>query len=151
MSLFRELSVRTRIVLHNITLEFETPVVSFGTSAPVPSFSGSDAGFRVRQARIPSSFAASKLEVEPLFKKPRLVSGLQTDRGGVDLKRAVPHDEPLLLWLKQNDEAAAVRPHLTMVLTARVPQRCDAGCRPKDTGITEGGLKWRYTAISGIT
>ena len=108
-------------------------------------------GFRVRQARIRSSFAASKLEVEPLFKEPRLVSGLQTDGGRVDLERAVPHDEPLVLRRRQNDEAAALRPHLTMGLTARVPQRRDAGCGPKDTGITEGGPKWRYTAISGIT
>ena len=74
-------------------------------------------GFRVRNGRIPSAFAASKLEVEPLFKVPRVVSGLQAD-GGDGVERAMPHDEPLLLGLKQNDEAAALRPNIAMGLTA---------------------------------
>ena len=78
-----------------------------------------------------------------------LVGGLQADGCGFHIQRAVPHDKPLILRLRQNDEAAAVRPHLAIGFTAR--QRPNAGRRQKNTGMTEGGLKRRDTAVSGIT
>ena len=82
-------------------------------------------GFRVRNGRIPSAVAAGKLEVEPLFKVPRLVSGLQPDGGWDGFERAVPRDEPFVLGLRQNDEAVALRPDIAMGLTDRAPQRGD--------------------------
>ena len=82
---------------------------------------------------------------------PHLVRGLQPDSGGDDVERAVPHDEPLVLGLRQNDEAAALRPHAAMGLTARAPQWRNAGCRPRDIGITECSLKRRDTALASGT
>ena len=57
---------------------------------------------------------------------PRHVGGLQTDGHGVDLERAVPHDEPLVLRLGQHDEAAALWRLVAMGLTTRTPQLRDA-------------------------
>ena len=41
---------------------------------------------------------------------PRLVGGFAPDGGGVDVERAVPHDEPLVLRLGKHDETAALQP-----------------------------------------
>ena len=64
--------------------------------------------------------------MEQLLVVPRLVGGLETNGGLVDVERAAPHDKALVLRLGQHDEAAALRPLVTMGLTASTPQRHDA-------------------------
>ena len=72
---------------------------------------------------------------------PRLVSGLEAKVGKRHVERAVPHDEPLVLRLGQNDETATLRPLVAVGLTDVNRQRCDAWSGPGKARIIEGGLK----------
>ena len=107
-------------------------------------------GIRINKRRVPSAFTASKFEVKPLLVVPRLIGRLETNGGGHDVERAVPHDEPLILRLRQHDEAAALPPLVAMELTARAPQRRHAGSGPRNAGIGKGGLERRNTAVTSI-
>ena len=110
--------------------------------------SSCDAGNSNQQGRVPSAFTASKFEVKPLLVVPRLLGELETNGGRLDVERAVPHDEPQVLRLRQHDEAAALRTLVAMALTARTPQRRDAGSGPRNAGIGKGGLERRNTAVT---
>ena len=88
--------------------------------------------------------------MQPLLVAPSLVSGLETKVGRVDVERAVPHDEPPVLRLRQLDETATLRPLVTMGLTAGTPQRCDAWSGPGNARMTEGGLERRDAAVTNI-
>ena len=65
-------------------------------------------GFRIGRRRVPSAFTACELEMQPLFVKPRLVSGLKADSFRDDVVRAVPHVEPLIMGFWQEDKATAL-------------------------------------------
>ena len=103
-------------------------------------------GLRVRRGRIPSAFAASEFELHPLFAVPGLVSRLLADGCGDDIERAVPHDEPLILVLQQQNEAAALRLLVAMGCAVRVPRR-DARSGPRNTSEAEGCLERGKAAL----
>ena len=79
-----------------------------------------------------------------------MIGRLETNGGGHDVERSLPHDEPLVLRLRQQEEAAALRPLVAMDLTARAPQRRDAGSGPRNAGIGKGSLERRNTAVTRI-
>ena len=74
---------------------------------------------------IPSALAASEFEVRPMLAVPGLVRGLQADGSRDNVERAVPHNEPLAVSFRQQDEAAALQPLVAIGLAAKAQKRRD--------------------------
>ena len=70
--------------------------------------------------------------MKPLLVMPRLVGGLETKVGWLNVREPVLHDEPLVLRFGQLDETATPKPFVTMGLIAGTPQWWDPRGGPGD-------------------
>ena len=105
---------------------------------------------RVGWRCISPSFAAHKLEVEPLFVVPGFVSGPRPDSCWDDIDGTMPQDNPLRLRLGKNCKAAAIKPLLAVGFTAGTPQWGDARSRPRNSDMAEGCFKRRDPAFTKV-